>query len=294
MMPFENANRSPRWASWRGRKPSDAMSADRRGKSANAVFADRIRIDRGEELEHVVEDVVLAEHRAPHGRQDRLVLAQRRPELQAQRGDTAEQRGQDAAGPREHGGGVLRLGRAERGHAVRDRFDARQGDRARRERAHEQEQRDGAQQRAVVGDLVERLLVNRQRPEIAEHRSHQPVADEQGHDGDVAVGRRGEDPSRLAHAAQVGHRQPDQEHHGGAHPVVAQRGDGGRDGGRPRGDRDGDGQRVVDQQRRPGDQAGQDAEVVLADDVGAAAVGVGVDRLAVAEDHDGQQRHDQQ
>ena len=45
MMPFENANRSPRWASWRGRKPSEHESADRRGKSANAVFADRIRID---------------------------------------------------------------------------------------------------------------------------------------------------------------------------------------------------------------------------------------------------------
>ena len=44
MMPFENARRSPRLASWRGMKPSDAMTADSRGKSAKAVFADSTRI----------------------------------------------------------------------------------------------------------------------------------------------------------------------------------------------------------------------------------------------------------
>ena len=43
-MPLENASRSPRLASWRGMNPSEAMTADRRGKSAKAVLADRIRI----------------------------------------------------------------------------------------------------------------------------------------------------------------------------------------------------------------------------------------------------------
>ena len=43
-MPFESTSRSPRFASWRGRKPSVATMPASRGKSANAVLADRVRI----------------------------------------------------------------------------------------------------------------------------------------------------------------------------------------------------------------------------------------------------------
>ena len=43
-MPFESTSRSPRLASCRGMKPSRAMIADRRGKSAYAVLADSVRI----------------------------------------------------------------------------------------------------------------------------------------------------------------------------------------------------------------------------------------------------------
>ena len=43
-MPFDSTRRSPRFASWRGRKPSVATMPARRGKSANAVFADSVRI----------------------------------------------------------------------------------------------------------------------------------------------------------------------------------------------------------------------------------------------------------
>jgi hypothetical protein len=47
-MPFEYTSRSPRFASCRGMYPSPAMIDDTRGKSANAVFAARIRMAKVE------------------------------------------------------------------------------------------------------------------------------------------------------------------------------------------------------------------------------------------------------
>ena len=44
MIPFEKTSRSPRLASWRGRKPSLAIKDASRGKSAKAVLAAKIRI----------------------------------------------------------------------------------------------------------------------------------------------------------------------------------------------------------------------------------------------------------
>src|SRR5438309_5620933 len=44
MMPWEKTSRSPRWASWRGMKPSRATIEERRGKSAKEVLADRHRM----------------------------------------------------------------------------------------------------------------------------------------------------------------------------------------------------------------------------------------------------------
>ena len=54
-----------------------------------------------------------------------------------------------------------------------------------------------------VRDLVERLLVHRQRTEIAEERPVEPDDDERGQRNDVDVGRPGEEATRLLHAAQV-------------------------------------------------------------------------------------------
>ena len=113
------------------------------------------------------------------------------------------------------------------------------------------------------------------------------------HDADdEEVGRHREDAPRLADAAQVAERQEREERQAeldrygsssGNADVIAS--DAGRDADRHR-------QRVVDQQRRGGDQAGGRADVLLGDDVGAAAVGIGVDRLAVGERDDRQQRRD--
>ena len=43
-MPLQNASRSPRVCSWRGRKPSRARIEPSTGKPLNAVFAARTRI----------------------------------------------------------------------------------------------------------------------------------------------------------------------------------------------------------------------------------------------------------
>ena len=53
-----------------------------------------------------------------------------------------------------------------------------------------------------------------------------------------------------------------------------------------------DGQRVVDQQRGRGDQAGVVADVLFRDDVRAAAGRVGMNRLTIRERDDGEQRRD--
>ena len=43
-MPFEKTSRSPRFANWRGMKPSRARNEASRGKSAKRVLAARIRM----------------------------------------------------------------------------------------------------------------------------------------------------------------------------------------------------------------------------------------------------------
>ncbi len=68
---------------------------------------------------------------------------------------------------------------------------------------------------------------------------------------------------------------------------------GGRgDGGNARGHADRHGQDVINQKRRAGHQTGADAQVLLGDNVGAAAAGVGIDSLAIRNDDDRQQADD--
>ena len=70
--------------------------------------------------------------------------------------------------------------------------------------------------------------------------------------------------------------------------VSLERGHGRRQGEHAGGDRDGDGEHVVDEQCRRRDEAREPPEVVLGDHVGAAARLVGVHRLRVGEDDDRQ------
>ena len=94
-------------------------------------------------------------------------------------------------------------------------------------------------------------------------------------------------PRRLIEAASDTTR-PTAEHHAVLEQLRQdrrQRGDAG-------GDRDRDRQDVIRQERRGGRQAGQRPEVVARDDVRAATVRIGRDRLAIADDDDGEDDDD--
>ena len=97
----------------------------------------------------------------------------------------------------------------------------------------------------------------------------------------------------LAHTAEVHHGEQEQDAETEGERVPLQLagidGDERADAG---GDADRGGEHVVDHQCRGGEQAGKRAQVLRCDGVGAAAVGVGIDRLAVREEDDDEQDDD--
>ena len=104
------------------------------------------------------------------------------------------------------------------------------------------------------------------------------------------VGGRGERRARVAHPAQVAGDQQRDHAQADHHPGRGERGDRRGHGFDPRGHRHGDGEDVVDDQPGARQQPPPAPEAVARDDVGAAAMGVGADHLAVAEP-DGQHQH---
>ncbi len=113
-------------------------------------------------------------------------------------------------------------------------------------------------------------------------------ADQQQHRADEDVGGAGEERAALPQAAQVHHhdqqdRQRDQRH---GQPGLLDPREGGVDRLNARRHADRNGQDVVRQQRSRGDEARQYAKVGVSHDVAAAAVGIGPDRLPVAEGDD--------
>ncbi len=108
----------------------------------------------------------------------------------------------------------------------------------------------------------------------------------------VHIGREGEHPARLPHAAQVA---PGDQRDAGDRHRHDERGERRRAGHHrrdPAGHAHRDGEHVVQQQRCARDLGQADAEVVLGDDVGAARRRVGGDRLPVGQDQDGKQDGD--
>ena len=121
---------------------------------------------------------------------------------------------------------------------------------------------------------------------------HVPIPIERQRGDNEEVRRDREDAARLADASQVPDHQQRDESERQLHAVDVpvgecrcERRDARRDADRHRQD-------VVDQQRAGGDERRHFAEVVLRDDVRAAARRVRVDRLAIGEDHDRQNRCD--
>ena len=109
---------------------------------------------------------------------------------------------------------------------------------------------------------------------------------------DERVRGHGEERPRLLHTSKVRQRDQHDEPDRQLHPIGAQprrR----RDQREHAGDhRHGDGQHVIREQRGRGQQAGPRAEVLLAHDVGAAAVRIGAHRLAIRGHHHDQQDRD--
>ena len=96
----------------------------------------------------------------------------------------------------------------------------------------------------------------------------------------------------LADAPQVAEGQHRDEGEAQRDAMVVPFRERGGDGSHPGRDADGHRQDVVDQQRRPRDQARGLPDVLLGHDVGAAAARIGVDRLAVREGDDEQEHGD--
>ena len=237
----------------------------------------------------------VAEHRPAHLGEDRLVVARVRVEVVGQHRDAEEQRAEDDRHPRERGRRVLRLRPAERGHAVGDRLDAGERDGARREALEDQEQAErAAGLRAPPRTRSGSNGIVLMSPNQPKNDCVSPTTTSSGEDDDVEVGRDREDPARLLDAAQVGERDERRRARGRAAPAGRRgperrdrddRGDAGRDRHR-------DGEDVVDEQRRAGDERRVLAEVLAADDVGAAAARVGEDRLPVRRRDDREQDRD--
>ena len=107
-----------------------------------------------------------------------------------------------------------------------------------------------------------------------------------------AVGREREQRPGLAHAAQVHDREQQDAAERELDPVRVERRRRRGDRDDPRRDRDRDRQHVVREQRGPGDEARDRAEVLLRDDVRAAARLVGAHGLPVRERDDREQQRD--
>ena len=169
-----------------------------------------------------------------------------------------------------HSGGL------KAGDAVGDRLGAGHGGAAVGERAHEEEQPEGLGRDVGRDDAGHLRRLAEQRAEHAEAEHQQRAAEED-------VGRGGEDRAALADAAQVhGHDDQDREDDD-RHRDRRENREGRIEGLDACRHADRDGQDVVRQQRRGRDQARQDAQVRVGDDVAAAAVRVRADGLPVGE-----------
>ena len=192
--------------------------------------------------------------------------------------DAHEERDEDDAEPPEHDAGVPGFRRLEGGNAVGDGLHAGEG-RAPRGEGPEDE-KDGQVLRG--GSERPRRLrghIPRQRP------AHEPVEDEDARGTHEEIGGQREELARLAQAAEVGEGDRRHEADADGHAIVEEGRNGRGEGGHAGGHAHGDGEHVVDEERPRRDEAGQRPQVVLGDDVRAAALRVGEDGLAVRAHH---------
>ncbi len=232
--------------------------------------------------EHQVGDAARAIDRPRHLGDDRLVVGRNGLDMARQDGDAQEKDDQQRTHDHQRARGVAAARLLEGGYTVGDGLDAGQGCRAATESAQDEKE---SQRRGRVLQHLD--------PSDDPQRARGPAVEADGqrykHHAQEEVGRHGEDRAALAHATQVddGHERDDAD--SDDDPVGGQVGKGGHDLGHAGGDGHGHGQDVVGQQRRAGHLGGHFAQVVAGDDVGSTAVGVGEDRLPVADGDDDQE-----
>ena len=245
---------------------------DREGQRLHGVVEERGRRRRGE-------------GRTRDLRDERDRLARPRVHVDGEVRDAEEERDRDHPERAKRPGGVPALRRLEGADAVRDRLDAGEGDRSRGEGADEDEDAHGA--RPGRDRMRDGGLRARARDALVDpHRDHDV------HDRDERVRGEGEGDPRLADAAQVHEGEEDDGGERERDLVRREAGDDRGEGEYPGCDGDGDGEDVVDEEGGRADEARQRAEVLLGDDVGAAARLIGLDGLAVGQDDDSEQDTD--
>jgi hypothetical protein len=204
-----------------------------------------------------------------------------------QEGDAREGHREDRDHDGEGGPGVLPLGRLEGGtpsEIASTPVRAAQPELKARSTTNSPSAPAPASSSAARGRLLDREPVQRRADEA------RPDHDEHAHEEEV--GRHSEDRAGLPDAAQVQDRDQHHQRHAQPDPVRVQLREGRHDRRHRRRDRDRHRQQVGHQQRRPRDERRAVAQVVLGDDVAAAAGRVGLDRLAVRRPHDHEQDDD--
>ena len=250
----------------------------------------------GRELERVVPDAV-AEDGVAQAREDGLVHGGHRAQVLREVAGAEEEGGEDRDHPGERDGGVALGRRLEGLDAIGDGLGAGHRGAALGEAAHEQEDEREA------GDAADRVRRTRgARIHVERDVGDEgcgavrdlPDAerDEGDHHRDEAVGGDAEGGTRLADAAQVDdHKQRHRGERDGDR-VGDERGVGAGDRRNATGDRHGNGEDVVGEERGRGDEARSLAEVFAGDGVRAAAAGIGVHGLLVAQADEHEQRDD--
>ena len=199
-------------------------------------------------------------------------------ELVGEEGQAEQHHSQDGAEQQLGPLGPDHAGFTEERDAVGDGFDTGQCAAAGRERLEDQQHADRLH--CVGGDQGFPRLGGSQ----AERVDHADGNDrEQPHDEDH--GGQQKDPSTLAEAAEIEHGDDQEDAQAHRNRVAGSGGKGRGELSHPGGDGDSHRQCVVDDQRGSGELAGAGTEVVPADRVGPATVGVGIDDLAVG-DHE--------
>ena len=127
---------------------------------------------------------------------------------------------------------------------------------------------------------------------VGENRANGSDDDDEEQRADEEVGGDEEGRAGVLGAAHVDEGEDGEDEQAEGERVWLELGEGGDQRADACGDADGGVQDVVDHERGGGEKAGGFAEVLCGDGIAAAAVGIGVDRLAVGEVDDGQKADD--